>query len=99
METGQTRNAVLAAFLSAVFPGLGQFYNRQWAKGAGFLVTLVILAIVLLGSVDPQTLIDAARTGAPAENAGTLLLLSVLILALALWSIVDAARSAKRSSR
>ncbi|MGQ0809658.1 MAG: DUF5683 domain-containing protein, partial [Nitrospiraceae bacterium] len=27
-------NSAVAAFLSALLPGLGQFYNGQWAKGA-----------------------------------------------------------------
>jgi TM2 domain-containing membrane protein YozV len=32
----------LAAFLSAFFPGMGQFYNRQVIKGIAFIVLMVI---------------------------------------------------------
>jgi TM2 domain-containing membrane protein YozV len=45
----------LAIFLSAELPGLGQFYNRQWAKGAGFLVaTLVVDAAFGVTSEKPS---------------------------------------------
>ena len=36
-STKVSRN-IVAGILSAFLPGLGQFYNRQWAAGAGFLV-------------------------------------------------------------
>jgi len=106
METGRPRNAALAALLSAVLPGLGQFYNRQWGKGLGFLlgVLLGFLAFLsqagaLLGSTDLAQIQQSAAAGNPPENLGQLLILSVLILGVALWSIVDAARSAKRAGQ
>src|SRR5262245_48342606 len=34
---GAGRNRTIAVLLSAIFPGLGQFYNRQPIKGAAFL--------------------------------------------------------------
>lgn len=34
------RKAWLAAFLSAIIPGIGQFYNRQVAKGLGMMVLM-----------------------------------------------------------
>lgn len=85
--------------LSALLPGLGQFYNRQWGKGLGFLVGLLVLGGALVGSVDPEKLQQSAASGATPENLGQLLLLTLLLLALAVWSIVDAARSAKQSQR
>ena len=97
METGYSRSPGLAALLSALLPGLGQFYNRQWSKGGGFLLGFLILAGALLGSVDPQALQQSADSGVPVDNIGQLAALMLLLLALAVWSVVDAARSAKKS--
>jgi drug/metabolite transporter (DMT)-like permease len=97
METRRASSPAVAGLLSAVFPGLGQVYNRQWGKGAGFLLGLLVLAGILIASVDPQALQKAADAGAPPENIGQLFLLATLILAVAVWSIVDAVLSAKRS--
>ena len=96
METGYSRRPGLAALLSALLPGLGQFYNRQWRKGGGFLLGFLILAGALLGSVDPQALQQSADSGVPVDNIGQIATLMLLLLALAVWSVVDAARSAKR---
>jgi signal peptidase I len=38
------RKAWLAAFLSAIIPGIGQFYNRQVLKGIAFLAGVVLFA-------------------------------------------------------
>jgi hypothetical protein len=98
MATGQARNPWLAGLLSSVLPGLGQFYNRQWGKGAAFLVGLIALTAVLSGSVDQQALEHAAEAGATPDNLGLILLLLLVGFAVAVWSIVDAARTAKKSS-
>lgn len=97
METRRTSNPVVAGLLSAVFPGLGQFYNCQWGKGAGFLFGLLVLGGALLGSADPVELQKAADSGVPPDNLGTLLILAMLVLAVAVWSIGDAIRAAKKS--
>ncbi len=97
METGHSRRPALAALLSALLPGLGQLYNREWRKGGGFLLGFLVLASVLIGSVDPQALQQSAASGVPVDNIGQLAILMLLLLALAVWSVVDAARSAKRS--
>ncbi len=39
------RKAWLAAFLSSLFPGIGQFYNGQILKGAGFVAAMIALVI------------------------------------------------------
>jgi len=91
------KNPILAGVLSAVVPGLGQFYCRQWGKGAGFLVGTLLLFGLLTASVDPAKLEQAAETGVLMENMGQFLLIAVLLLALAIWSILDAIRSAKKS--
>lgn len=98
METRHSPRPALAALLSALLPGLGQFYNRQWTKGAGFLVGFLVLAGALMSSVDPEALQQSAASGVPLDNIGQLGFLVLLLLALAVWSVVDAARSAKRSA-
>lgn len=90
-----SKSPVLAAVLSGVLPGLGQFYTRQWRKGAAFLVGFLVLAGIFFSVVDPEALQRAAASGATPDNLGQIFLLAVLILALALWSIVDAVRSAR----
>lgn len=99
MESGHSQSAGVAGLLSAVLPGLGQLYNRQWVKGVGFLVGLLVLGGALVSSADLEKLQQSAAMGVQPENIGHLFLLSLLILVLAVWSIVDAARTAKRSQR
>lgn len=97
MATGHARNPWVAGLLSGLLPGLGQFYNRQWGKGAGFLVGIIVLTAVLSSSVDPKALEQAAEAGKTPDNLGLLFLLLVVMLAMAIWSIADAARTAKKS--
>ncbi len=98
MESDRPKNPTIAGVLSGVMPGLGQFYCRQWTKGIGFLVGTSVLFVLLIGSVDPDKLQKAAETGVPLDNMGQLLLTCVLLLAVAVWSILDAVRTAKKSS-
>ncbi len=92
------RHAALAALLSALLPGLGQWYNRQWGKGVGFFLGLLALGGILLSSVDPDDLLHLSTTGMMPHNIGRLFLVSLLILGLALWSIADAAWVANRQN-
>lgn len=97
METKHVPNPWVAGLLSGVLPGLGQFYNRQWGKGVGFLFGVVVPIVVLLESVNTETLQRAAESGTPPDNIGLLFGLAILSLAVAIWSIADAARTAKKS--
>lgn len=76
--------------LSGVFPGLGQFYNRQPIKGLLFLGVGVVLIWVLAQAspADPLVLVQQSATslGVPV----------LVFLAISLWSVVDAWRSAGR---
>ena len=80
------RRRVIALVLSGIFPGLGQFYNRQPVKGGGFFVVGIILSWVLgrMAPADPMVL---------AQRAGDLLLPAVVLLAVWLWSMIDAWRT------
>lgn len=82
----------IAALLSAILPGLGQFYNRDWMKGIGFL----IVGFLLSGLAAQQISVDVLMAGDPSRAWRPLFLLLVL-LGFMIWSIVDAYRSAKAS--
>lgn len=97
MSTGHARNPWVAGLLSSVLPGLGQFYNRQLRKGTGFLLAFLVLAGLLIGGVDLKDLDQALASGTIPDNIGTLLILELLTLGLLIWSIADAARTAKKS--
>jgi len=77
---------VVAAVLSGILPGAGQFYNRQWLKGIGFLVPVLVLSAF----VRPEMLLP--------DPSPTALLVLVVILVLAIWSVMDAYRSDKPTS-
>ena len=81
------RRKVVALILSGVFLGLGQLYNRQLLKGTMFLTAGVVLSWLLVRTIptDPTAL---AHSGA----APVVLLL--VLLAIWLWSLVDAWREA-----
>jgi hypothetical protein len=85
------RRAMVALFLSGVFPGLGQLYNHQPLKGGAFLVAGAALSW-LIGRVVPNDLeaLASAKVG-----ADTILLLC-LLLAIWLWSAIDACRVGSR---
>lgn len=97
MATGYARNPWVAGLLSGLLPGVGQFYNRQWGKGAAFLVGIIALTAALSSSVDQKALEHAAEAGATPDNLGLIALLLLVSFAVAGWSIVDAARTAKKS--
>ncbi len=87
------RSPLVAVFLSGLFPGLGQLYNGQRRKALLFAVAAVLLAF---GPVNPlQVEIDP---GDPAAGLRRVLLASVPFLAVALWSVVDAYRTAHARS-
>jgi len=91
---GASKNPWIAGILSGILPGLGQFYNRQWLKGVGFLLGTLVVDGVLGVTAG---MIKFFQSGAPPENTGQFLFGSLIILALVIWSITDAARTAQRS--
>lgn len=81
------RRKVIALILSGIFPGLGQFYNHQHIKGVAFLVAGVVLNWVLARAL-PADVLALVR---PEAN---LIVLFCVLLALWLWSVIDAWRMA-----
>ena len=80
------RNNIIAAVLSGILPGAGQFYNRQWLKGIGFLVPILVLSAF----VRPEMLLP--------EPSSMAVLTLVVLIGLAIWSVIDAYRSSKPTS-
>ena len=94
MGSGRPKNPTLAGILSGLMPGLGQFYCRQWAKGAGFLVAVSVADI---GAGVSPNLIDFLLTRTLPADTTKFLIGSMVMLAIAAWSILDAVRTAKKS--
>jgi len=85
--TDLRRRKTIALILSGVFPGLGQLYNRQPVKALVFLAAGVVLCW-LVGRAAPADPLELARPGAE------LLALLGALLALSVWSVIDAWRGA-----
>jgi len=88
-DRATSRRKVVALILSGIFPGLGQFYNRQPVKG---MIGLAVgLALSWLAG-------RAAPTDPLALNRPEAALLVPLcaLLVVWLWSIIDAWRTAGR---
>jgi len=88
-EQSVRRRQAIALVLSGIFPGLGQFYNRQKVSGALFLVAGIILNW-LFGRAAPADLAALARPGAD------VIVPLLVLLAVWIWSVVDAWRAAGR---
>jgi len=96
------RNPTLAACLSAVLPGLGQFYNREWRKGAGFLVGALFVAVIWISAFDTpqplkQTCIGAVECGeaTPWDNQDLFFAVGPFLIGCIIWSVMDAFRTAR----
>ncbi len=83
------RRQWIALILSGIFPGLGQFYLRAWGKGAAFLVAGVAASWALGELVSVQDLLTGLL-----PNPGSTLAALLALLAIFLWSMIDAWRSA-----
>ena len=84
------KRPMVAAFLSAIFPGLGQFYNRHWLKGIGFFIG----SGMLFEMISERLSIEALMAG-DLSGVGNVFVPLLILLGLIVWSIVDAYRSAK----
>ncbi len=99
MNPTRPRNPILAGVLSGVMPGLGQFYCRQWAKGAGFLIGAIAIDAGFGVSSGMLELLQSFGSPIASETLGKLLLGSLFFLAIAIWSILDAVRTARKPAQ
>jgi hypothetical protein len=88
-DPGARRRQVVGFILSGIFPGLGQFYNREYLKGVLFLTAGAVLSW-LVGRATPTDFLALAQPNA------TLMLLLAALLAVWLWAIIDAWKVAGR---
>ena len=94
--SGRTgRSKVVALVLSGIFPGIGQFYNRQPMKGAGFLVAGAVLSWVAGRAVPVDQLMQNLLAGKSPLSLALILPLCLLLIVWC-WSLVDAWRVAGR---
>ena len=101
MNGSTARRKTIALVLSGIFPGLGQFYNREPVKGAAFVVAGGVLSW-LAGRAFPGDLLVQnllqTQNPLPVENllVVTLILPLCLLLIVWFWSLIDAWRVAGR---
>jgi len=79
----------IAALLSAILPGAGQFFNHNWLRGFAFLTG----ALIASGMLRRRTWLSAQFTDGSIVH---FVLLAALFL-LAGWSALDAFRSRTRA--
>ncbi len=89
----QNRRALVAVVLSGLFPGLGQLYNRERLKAALFLIGGVLTGFGPFSALDVDISPDDLGAGLLA-----ILRASLPFLVLALWSVIDAYRVARRAT-
>ena len=87
-----SRRQWIALILSGIFPGLGQFYLRAWGKGAAFFLAGIAITWVLGEAVSVE---DLLAGDLPHPLAALALVLA--LLAVFLWSVIDAWRSGGKS--
>jgi tetratricopeptide (TPR) repeat protein len=99
VSPGQVRrNLAFAIFLSAIFPGLGQFYNHEGVKG-----TLLVSAALICLAVGGASLfrlvftVTAARSAGPVDSFGAWF--GMLGFILWLYSVIDAVVTAQKRGR
>jgi hypothetical protein len=79
----------MALFLSGIFPGLGQLYNRQPTKAMLFLLAGIVLSWLFMRAVptDPVALLSSP----PGTDA---IVPMSLLLVIWIWSVIDAMKNA-----
>ena len=86
------RRPILAAFLSGIFPGFGQLYNRERLKALLFFACGAVTAFGPFNPLDVDIDLDD-----PAAGLRKVLLASLPFLLIATWSVIDAYRTARRA--
>jgi tetratricopeptide (TPR) repeat protein len=85
----QRRNVLMAFLLSGLFPGLGQFYNREGVKGA-LLVVGTLICLGLGGDALMRLALTVISARASGEVMGVSAWFGLLGGVLWLYSVVDA---------
>lgn len=86
------RRQWIALILSGVFPGFGQLYLQDWGKGVAFVIVGVAISWAVGQLVSVQDLLTGLL-----PHPGAILGLILILLALFLWSSIDAWVSAGKT--
>ncbi|HEY7535871.1 MAG TPA: DUF5683 domain-containing protein [Thermodesulfobacteriota bacterium] len=95
-ETKRRKNPTIALILSAIFPGLGQLYNKQMPKGIALLALNLAVNLLLIKPLEELTI------SRDSPDKSTLFIVSAYtVIGLILWiyAIVDAKRTADKINR
>jgi len=87
-------NGLVAAFLSAIVPGLGQGYLGRWKRAVFFLVPVVIGVLVAAFVLDLST-IDLLGYAVRPVVLKSILLVNLVLLVWRVFAITDAFAAAK----
>ncbi len=96
MEERPIKRPMVAATLSGLMPGLGQFYVGEWKKGLAFLIGAIVADAAFGASAGLLSLVQNLLTGTEAEPPGNILIRSLPLIAIALWSIWDVLHTLNR---
>ena len=96
MSESTSRRKVIALVLSGIYPGLGQFYNREPVKGAAFVAGSTVLSWLFMRGLPPDLLTLDRLAGGTLTLGPEVLGILVLLLVVWIWSLVDAWRAAAR---
>ena len=80
----------IAAMLSALLPGAGQFLNHDWAKGGAFL----IVAMIASGMLRRGSFLSSEFS----DGSILRVALFAVLLGLAAWSAADAYRHSAQAA-
>lgn len=86
------KSAGTAGVLSALVVGAGQAYNGEWGKGLSFLGGAIVFGNAMTSAANSDECVYENECG----SAGTY---AILYIGTAIWSIVDAVKSANRINR
>jgi hypothetical protein len=98
------KSPTLALVLSAVLPGLGQFYNRETGKALGFLLATAFMAIIFIAGFNSvQSREKLVNYSDVESNYGALVwnnqdlffAVGPFLLGFIIWSAVDAYKTAR----
>lgn len=89
-------NPTLAAILSMLLPGLGQFYNREIGKGIGFLLGAGSTAFILADGFRTLSKSNLAYNEVPLWSREDMVFtVGPFLIGCIVWSVVDAFQTAR----
>jgi hypothetical protein len=94
------REPYIAALLSAIFPGGGQYYNKQVGKGVAMTLIGATGWGLLIGGISQSYYYSTSSFYDDYDDGYALVVIgSILVTGNSLWSIIDAAVSANNINR